>query len=184
MKRSSRPCSRIAANMKFADIPQFTRAASYRVNVGWDYLRDWLAHNEPDQDLDPDFQRGHVWNTEKRRRYVEYILRGGQSSRDIYFNHPNWMGSYEGTLELVDGKQRMTAVLLFLENKLAIFGGNKIKDFTDKMRISGPDFVVHVNSLKTRAEVLQWYLDLNDGGVVHTKSELDKVRALLAAEKK
>jgi hypothetical protein len=31
---------------------------------------------------------------------------------------------------------------------------------------------------------LQWYLDLNDGGVVHTKEELDKVRGLLTLEPK
>lgn len=30
-----------------------------------------------------------------------------------------------------------------------------------------------------RAQVLRWYLALNDGGVVHTEDELFKVRRLL-----
>lgn len=166
---------------KFRDIRQFTRAASYRVNVGWSYLSKWLEDQQPE--LDPDFQRGHVWNTEKRRRYVEFVLKGGSSSLDLYFNHPGWMSDFKGTLELVDGKQRLNAATMFLNNKLKIFDGLLYKDFEDKLPI-GLGFVVHVNDLKTRAEVLQWYLDLNDGGVVHTKSELDKVRELLAAEKK
>ena len=36
-----------------------------------------------------------------------------------------------------------------------------------------------INNLKTRGQVLEWYLQLNDRGVVHTKEELDKVRRLL-----
>jgi hypothetical protein len=39
-----------------------------------------------------------------------------------------------------------------------------------------------VNELKTRREVLQWYLDLNAGGVVHTTKEIERVRELLAKE--
>ncbi len=46
------------------------------------------------------------------------------------------------------------------------------------------DFVFCVNDLQTRAEVLQWYLDLNEGGVVHTSEELNRVRAMLAKEQK
>jgi hypothetical protein len=41
-----------------------------------------------------------------------------------------------------------------------------------------------VNDLKTKAEVLQWYLDINSGGVVHTETELEKVKRLLTKEKR
>ena len=34
-------------------------------------------------------------------------------------------------------------------------------------------------SVKTREEVLSWYLDLNSGGTVHTEEELTKVRGLI-----
>jgi hypothetical protein len=46
------------------------------------------------------------------------------------------------------------------------------------------DFVIVVNSLATRREVLQWYLDINAGGVVHTEAELQHVRNLLKREGK
>ena len=124
--------------MKFSSIKKFSRSASYNVHVGWDYVDSALAgYNEKNPgdglDLDPDFQRAHVWDEEKQRRFVEFILRGGHSSRDIYFNHPNWNGSYEGQMVLVDGKQRLEAARKFLRNELAIFGGNYFKDFTDKL---------------------------------------------------
>ena len=172
--------------MRFRDIPQFTRGASYKVHVGWDYLPDWLedhmtVSSGAQLDLDPDFQRAHVWSKAKQRAYVEFILRGGQSSRDILFNCVGWMGNFEGPFVLVDGKQRLEAARRFLRNDLDVFDGYKFKDFTDRMTHDA-HFYVHVNDLKTRAEVLQWYLDLNTGGVVHTKAELDKVRALLEEE--
>ncbi len=171
---------------RFRDIPQLTRSGSYRVNVSWDYLEDHLAHwNERDLlDLDPDFQRCHVWNDAKQQRYVEYILRGGKSSRDIYFNSASWMKGFDTPIELVDGKQRLEAVRKFLRNDLVIFDGSLYGDFTDKMRMAGPDFIFNMNDLATRAEVLQFYVDLNDGGVAHTSEEIEKVRKLLEIEQK
>lgn len=174
---------------RFQDIPQFTRDASYRVNVPWDYIESHLERmaerNIPGSglDLNPDFQRGHVWTEDKQRAYVEYILRGGRSSREIQFNCSTWMREFNTPVQLVDGKQRLEAVRKFLRNELYIFGDCVYSGFTDKLRSSGCDFVFAVNTLKTRAEVLQWYLDLNTGGVVHTSEEIHKVQVLLEQER-
>ena len=168
---------------KFSEIPQFTRSAEYRVNVSWSYLENHLKHlHRPDMGcplvLDPDFQRAHVWNDAKRTKYVEFILRGGQSSRDVYLNCSTWMASYSSPIVLVDGKQRIEAVRRFLSNQLPAFG-HLFGEYEDRLRTVGPDFVFHVNNLKTRREVLQWYLDINSGGVVHTEKELKAVQNCL-----
>jgi hypothetical protein len=166
---------------RFKDIPQLTKSGNYQVNVSWTFLEEQLAHYGERQmlDLDPDFQRGHVWDEIKQRRYVEFILRGGQSSRVLYFNCTSWGYGYDTPIQLVDGKQRLEAVRKFLKNELQAFGSYS-REFTDNLRLVGPDFLFNVNNLKTRSEVLQWYLDLNDGGVVHSEAELAKVRTLLA----
>lgn len=154
------------------------------MNVSWGYLREWIKSQETycPVELDPDFQRGHVWTMDKRSAYVEYVLRGGQSSRDLWWNCAGWNGDTKDPIQLVDGKQRLTSVLMFLEGKVLVFGGNKFSDYTDRLRMTGTDFIVHVNNLKTRAEVLKWYLELNSGGVVHTEEELERVRVLLEEE--
>jgi hypothetical protein len=41
---------------------------------------------------------------------------------------------------------------------------------------------MQVNNLQTRKEVLTWHLQTNDGGVVHSAEELERVRGLLAKE--
>lgn len=40
------------------------------------------------------------------------MLRNPDSGKDIYLNHPNWMGSFKGNMVLVDGLQRITAAFI------------------------------------------------------------------------
>jgi hypothetical protein len=168
--------------MKFADIPQFTQAR-YAVDVSVDDIPRQLERFRVEYGLqdNPDFQRAHVWTKEKQERFVEFILRGGITGRDIYFNHPGWMRSFKGDFVLVDGKQRLEAIRRFLQNEIQSFGCY-YSEFEDRIRLAST-IKFHIHNLQTRSEVLQWYLDLNDGGVVHTKEELDKVRGLLEEER-
>lgn len=172
---------------KFSEIPEFTSGGNYRVNVSWRLLEEHLNQwDRPDMGspliLEPDFQRAHVWTEEKQIKYVEYVLRNGQSSRHIYFNCSSWQNNYNTPVELVDGKQRLEAARRFLRNEIPAFS-SYFKEYTDKLNQTHCDFVFCVNNLKTRKEVLQWYIDLNEGGVVHTSEEIAKVKRLILLEK-
>jgi len=168
---------------KFADVPAYTRQGCYTVNVPWKYLPEnihrWQTeHGSALLDLEPDFQRGHVWTVPQQVAFVEYVLRGGMSGRYIYFNCAGWMHDFRGPFVIVDGLQRITAALDFLNNKIQAFG-SYYKEFTDTLNISDAQFIFNVNNLKTRQEVLQWYIQMNEGGTPHTPEEIEKVRNLL-----
>jgi hypothetical protein len=167
----------------FSEIPPFIRGAVYSVDVPWRSIKSTfeLYREGYDLDLDPDFQRPHVWNTEKKNQYIEFCLRGGASAMDIYFNCPNWTDRKDGPMVLVDGKQRVSAVQDFMENRVKAFGFY-FNEFKDRMPSMNYRLRFNVNNLKTRKEVLQWYLDLNTGGVVHSNEEIEKVRELLKKE--
>ena len=78
---------------KFKDIPQLTERASYRIDVSWNYIEDTFRHwseGPSSVDVDPDFQRAHVWEEVQQQRYVEFILRGGQSAKELMFNCTTW----------------------------------------------------------------------------------------------
>ncbi|HEY9835442.1 MAG TPA: DUF262 domain-containing protein [Vampirovibrionales bacterium] len=170
--------------MKFKDIPSFMDWRNYTITVPWSDLEAKLDGYRKDYnlDLDPDFQRGHVWTPEKQSAYVEYIMRGGDTSKNVIFNCPGWNGAFEGQMVLVDGKQRLEAVLSFLSNKVAIFGGHYYQDIEENpRRYQRFTFNFHVADL-ARKDVLRLYLELNSGGVVHTEEELEKVRKLIAEE--
>jgi len=169
----------------FQSIPFFTPNGSYEIDVSLNHLVRSIEgyKQEYNLDMDPDFQRGHVWTQEQQIRFIEFILRGGRSARIIYFNHPAWHRGdvTRHRLVLVDGKQRLNAALRFMNNEIPAFGHLR-SEYTDQ-----PDYIRSslrfcINDLKTRRQVLQWYLDLNTGGVVHTSDEIEKVKALLAQE--
>ena len=170
---------------RFQDIPRFVEDSNYCVHLTWSYLESQLqSWTEEGLNLDPDFQRAHVWNEVQQSAYVEYILQGGPSGKDIYFNSPRWPDVLKSGEEfvLVDGKQRVNAVLRFLHNEIQAFGYT-FKQYTDRIHGSlQACFVVHVNGLQTRAEVLRWYLLFNSGGTPHTPEEIARVRDLLAKE--
>ncbi len=168
--------------MKFKDIPQLTNPAHYRVNQGWKNLKDSLIYYQTEKlaklDLDPPFQRGHVWTIKQQIAYVEFKLRGGSGSDELQFNCIGWMNDYKGPFVLVDGKQRLTAVLKFMNNELPAFGVY-YNDFEDSLGSMDPSFLFCINNLPSMKAVLQWYLELNSGGTPHTKEELNKVREML-----
>jgi hypothetical protein len=171
---------------RFQDIPQFTRYANYAVDVSWDYLPihyvRYVQHYG--MNVSPDFQRGYVWTLEQKVRYVEFILRGGRTGRDIHTNCPGWNRSLTnvGEFVLVDGKQRLDAVLGFLNNEFPVFGGNYRRDYSDHPDIVRTSFRWYVNDLETRPEVLRWYCDLNAGGTIHSPEEIDRVQGLIGQE--
>lgn len=170
---------------KLKDVPQFTSWGRYAPNVGWGEIEFKLttwAERSHGVDLDPDFQRGHVWTEDKQIAYVEYCLRGGTIARELIFNCPGWQTDFRGPMQLVDGKQRLQAVRRFMAGEIKVFG-HFISEYEDAeivMRVQ--DFTFRVNDLSTRAEVLKLYLELNTGGVVHTAEEISRVQTLLDLE--
>jgi hypothetical protein len=167
--------------IKSSEIARYTRMPEYAVDVAWTRLEAFLAElAKTDLDLDPDFQRPHVWTATQQTAYVEHVLRGGWASRTLLLNCPRWLMGGRGIV-LVDGKQRLEAARSFMRDELPVFGGNRRSDF-DVVDPIEASFRIAVNELPTRADVLRWYLEINAGGTPHTIDELDRVRALLAEE--
>lgn len=170
----------------FNDIKRY-REDGLQATIPWSYLKTCL--NTQDEacglDLQPDFQRHHVWNDEQQRtKYVEHILKGGRgASRELRFNSFEHSDNYEGDKKvvLVDGLQRLTAVLKFLNDEIPAFG-HYYSEYEDNPRDMLVVFDVYVNNLNSLEEVLEWYIDINDGGVAHTPEEIAKVKKQLEQE--
>ena len=184
--------------MKFSDIEQYTRSANYVIHVDWLGLEEQLAkwtkrdNSLAKLDIDPEFQRGHVWTEAKQIAYVEHVLKGGGVSAGtalIRFNCVGWSNDYRGPFVLVDGKQRLEAVRKFLRNELRVLKDKHNRKGFLLSEIEGPMpshccFQFAVNALPTHADVLKWYLEINTGGVVHTDEEIEKVKQMYDLELK
>lgn len=172
--------------MRFADIPQFTRTGSWECHFDVERLVRYIEELEKEEglQLNPDFQRGHIWTEEQQIAFMEYFFRGGKSGTTIYLNKPDWQsaGTVDGYNDFVcvDGLQRITAVKRFINNEIPVFG-TYYREFEDKPRML-QCFKVNVNDLKTEKEVLQWYIDMNSGGTPHTAEEIERVKRLMGKD--
>lgn len=178
--------------IRYNEIEKLMPNGSYETCVGLGYIDSWLEEMEEDYglELNPDFQRGNVWNEEQQIAYVEFLIRGGKSANIIYFNCPTFtFGACDRKsdhddlpMQCLDGLQRLTAIRKFLHNELPIFNGNYIDDFEDKkILLRNHDMLkFNVNNLQTRKDILKWYIDYNSAGTYHTKEEIERVRKLLA----
>lgn len=171
---------------KFSEIPQLTRYGNCEYDFSLKNLVDFVEKEIEEQGLNmnPDFQRGHVWTEKQQISFVEFFLRGGKTGRVIYFNNPKWNcstngGSYSDYV-CVDGLQRYTAIKRFLNNEIKVFG-SYYSEYEDTIRDTNT-IKVNINDLKSKKEVLQWYLEFNAGGTPHSDTEIQKVKKLLEYE--
>ena len=165
---------------------------SYSVDVPFGALeaflskqRDCIEAEGGSFELEPDFQRGHVWTPEQQACYMESVLRGAAPGK-ILFNCPGWERDLDvesdiapNTFQCIDGLQRLTATRLFLAGQIEVFGGLSAHDlkggpFDPGRRYCRP---IGIYEFGKRADLLQFYLDVN-GGTAHAQSELDRVRTL------
>lgn len=171
--------------MRWEDIPQLTSWGSYEVQYG--LFEDFIRHIESEEaeyylELNPDFQRGHVWTEQQQVSYIEYVISGGKTGT-ILLNAYDWpQVKKRGDYVCVDGLQRITAIKKFYHNEIKAFS-HYYSEFEGKLPFLKYSIPVNVNNLKTREEVLKWYIELNSGGTPHTVEEIEKVRDLLRKEK-
>ena len=169
---------------RFSDIPKFTKEGEWQCDYSLEYLLKFIDDNkERGLQLNPDFQRGHVWTEEQQIALLEFFLRGGKSGRILYFNCPDWIhsvpdGEYNDFV-CVDGLQRITAIRRFINNEIPVFG-SYYNEFEDKKVLSATERIsVNINCLRTKKEVIQWYLEMNSAGVHHSLEELTRVKKLM-----
>ena len=174
--------------MKFKDIPRMTRAGNWQADFDLVGLIRFIDEHIKEEGLQlcPDFQRGHVWTEEQQIKWLEFFFRGGNTSRVVYFNKPDWYGGEVideyNDFVCVDGLQRLTAIRRFVNNEIPIFGVY-FGEFEDKPSVVRDCISVNINNLKSKAEVLQWYIDMNTGGTPHSDKEIERVKELLDKER-
>ncbi|MFP2985370.1 DUF262 domain-containing protein [Bacillus velezensis] len=166
--------------MKFKDIVPYTKDGSYRVHHSLRHFKSAIErYIEEGLQLNPDFQRGYVWTEEQQIKFVEHLLKGGKTN-PIFLNQKGWMRDFQGDFVCVDGLQRITACLRFLNNEIKAFD-HFYNQFEDTLsNLISLEFVI--NDLPTKADVLQWYIELNTGGTVHSIEEIKRVQTLLEKE--
>jgi len=107
-------------------------------------------HRNGQLNLDPSYQRRSVWSPRDRRFFLDTIFRGYPSPS--IFLHKVLDDSELHVHDVVDGKQRLQTILMFVNNEIALakdFGdvsldGKKWKELGEQQRRSFWDYVIPV----------------------------------------
>lgn len=170
--------------------------SAWTADFPWGSFHEWLGNLAADFggiELNPDFQRGHVWTPEQQTRYVEAAMRNllPPSAKSVQFNCANWHDAPMTPKDLprgllcLDGLQRISAVDAWIAGEIKPFGlPMEVYEDSDWQVTRGMNlkfrFQVAIYDYPSRAEVLQHYIDFNAGGTPHSPEEIARIREMLA----
>jgi hypothetical protein len=168
------------------------RKNRYEVRVDWRHFPRYLKSLAEDYgpvELNPDFQRGHVWTEEQQVRFIENVMRGiaSSASLSIQLNCSNWnttecKGDLPIGIQCLDGLQRINAVSRFLGGEIHPFGLTltDLEGSSYSVKLSNFYFTVQMFDYENKTDVIQHYIDFNAGGTPHAPEEIERIKKLKA----
>lgn len=131
----------------------------------------------------PDYQRGYVWTLEDKLRLIESVMCERNIGSFLFVQYK--YARYEGMLEILDGKQRLNALIEFYTGRFT-YRGKFYHQLSriDRTRFEGARvaYAYLDGENMTRVQLLEMFLEMNCAGVPQTEDHLNKVRELLCAE--
>ena len=130
-------------------------------------------------DMSPDYQRGNVWRPADDVALIHSIFQNIDIGRFVFVKLPFLSGDLP-LYEILDGKQRITALVNFKEGRFQY----RQKSYFDLCRRDQSHFnnytisMADVNNISI-VDKYKYFLKLNIGGKQHSKKHLEKVQRML-----
>ena len=191
-KRNREHQEAIEYSNKIAKLIGAIPTPNYAVTIRATYIEETLKAYEESEglELNPDFQRGHVWTRDQQIAFCESWIRCtlGDAGKTITFNSPmSAVHNKRSDADLkgmvcIDGLQRLTAVRQFMKKEFKVFShidGGVYWDFFDNTRFSrySPTngLIFQLFDMQYKKDILDYYLAFNNGGTPHSEQEIQRV---------
>lgn len=132
-------------------------------------------------DFNPDYQRGYVWDQKDKELLLDSIFKNIDIGKFvlIHLSDKEW---YERgfSYEILDGKQRLSTLIEFYENKLP-YKGKYYNDLSGMDKLAFKEHQVAVAEVREtdKKTVLKYFLMLNRTGKSMDESHLAEVEKML-----
>ena len=130
--------------------------------------------------MNPPYQRGHVWTDEDKISLIKSVFSNVDIGKFVVV-HLGYGGKY--SYEILDGKQRLTALMEYYENRFPVMG-KYYNELTRSDRYHFKDYIVHFAMIEnaTAEQKLRYFIMLNTGGVSVSEDHMFKVKRMLKME--
>ncbi len=133
-------------------------------------------------DMNPEYQREHVWSMEDKINLIESIMCNIDIGKFVFVERSNKESNEKGTgyYEILDGKQRLSAILEFHQDRFS-YKGKVFSTLHGRDRAHFDCFAVSVAELSNLSpeQRLQTFVRLNTAGRIMDKEHLDKVKKMI-----
>lgn len=129
-------------------------------------------------DFDVDYQRDHVWALDDKVALIDSIFNNIDIGKFVFVERNL---KYEGKLyEIIDGKQRLTAICEFVEGRFP-YKGIYFAEMSnsDKNKITNHGISYGCLQNPTRRAIFETFIKLNTCGRPMENKDIDKVKKLL-----
>jgi hypothetical protein len=130
-------------------------------------------------DFEAEYQRELVWTSEDKTLLIDSIMDSRDIGKFLFMRLP-FTSSNTPMYQIVDGKQRLTTICEFFEDRF-VWRGRKFSELSGYDRCRLTDHLVSVSEVNelSREKSLELFLFVNDTGKPISKEHLDTVRGML-----
>jgi hypothetical protein len=131
-------------------------------------------------DLDPVYQRELVWTEEDKVNLIDSIFHRVDIGKFLFIRRDYYDRPDHKSYEVIDGKQRITALIEFYENRFS-YKGKFYKDLHPRDKHHFKEYSISFAEVKniTEKQIYQYFLKVNTCGKVVSQEHLNKVKELL-----
>ena len=128
-------------------------------------------------DMNPDYQRDYVWTEDDKVALIDSIFHGIDIGKFAYADNSV---SEHFLYEIVDGKQRLRAILDFYENRFP-YKGKYFNELSHRDQDYFENYSVSVADVRNadKNTILKYFVAMNSQGRIMDAAPLDKVRAMI-----
>lgn len=129
-------------------------------------------------DFDVDYQRDHVWSLEDKIALIDSIFNNVDIGKFVFVERH--LGHNGKLYEIIDGKQRLTAICEFIEGRFKYKGYTFAElSGTDKNKLTSHGISYGYLENPSRRAIFETFIKLNTAGRPMENKDIDKVKKLL-----
>jgi hypothetical protein len=124
--------------------------------------------------LDPEYQRGYVWEQEDKEKLIDSIFNNVDIGKFVFI-HKGYAADY--MYEVLDGKQRVSAIIDFYENRFP-YKGKYFNDLSYLDRTHFENYRISMATVKRCDEqfVYRLFIALNTTGKPIDEEHINKIK--------
>lgn len=130
-----------------------------------------------DRGLVPQFQRNNdKWTSQMKSSFVENLIKGHRSDVMMYTTKDRYAENGYGSLAILDGLQRLSALCDFVGGKIKAFGYS-FQELTDARILNwSTTYGVSIYTFSNDIDAAVYYIQMNQN-ITHSASDIDRAKS-------